>query len=325
MMSDYNVLEELKGGSFSSTKVIELRGAERRVRKFISKSQDREYGLVRWQSQVRRMQLLNNILPNNAPRIIDMGVTESFFYYDIPFYESSQNLWTYLSERGAEEARFIFDEIMGLMTHYNKVDYGDMTGSFSVFFAEEVVGRLSNIDFQLERAKMSSDISEEEFFYVRDRVNSALPNLNRVIHEAGGWTINESLTHGNLTLENILYDHASGSVVLIDPYSETYSESRLGDLSQLMQSSVSLYEEIVSLGEAGVGDFFKVVTNANKTGVHYFGDIVVDYVAGLSDQDRKLCRLFHAAQFIRMFPFKIEKTPRLAIYFLLHGLSLGEV
>jgi hypothetical protein len=324
-MSEFEVLEELKGGSFSSTKVIELRGGERRVRKFISKTQDREYGLVRWQSQIRRMQHLHLVLPKNTPPIIGMGVAESSFYYDIPFYESSQNLCAYLSERGAREARFIFDEIMDLMSQYNKVDYGDMTGSFSVFFAEEVVGRLSDIELQLERARNSSVVSEEEYLYVRDCVNSALPNLNRVIHEAESWTINESLTHGNLTLENILYDHASESVVLIDPYSETYSESRLGDLSQLMQSSVSLYEEIVSLGEGGVGDFFKVVINENKTGVHYFGDIVVNYVAGLSDQDRKLCRLFHAAQFIRMFPFKIEKTPRLAIYFLLHGIDLSEV
>ncbi len=42
---------------------------------------------------------------------------------------------------------------MDLMSQYNKVDYSDMTGSFSVFFAEEVVVRLSDIELQLERAR----------------------------------------------------------------------------------------------------------------------------------------------------------------------------
>jgi hypothetical protein len=324
-MSEFDVLRELKGGSFSSTKVIKLSGKGERVRKFVSKTENREYGLVRWQSQVRRMQHLNQILPANTPGIIDMGVTESDFYFDIPYYASSQNLWDYLSEHGRVKARLIFDQIMDLMDQYNKFEYGEVTGSFSVFFAEEVIGRLLDIDAQLKRARDIDMISADEYSYARDSVNSKLPSLNQIMREAQGWKIKESLTHGNLTLENVLYDHDSGAVILIDPYSETYSESRLGDLSQLMQSSVSLYEETVSLGEEGVGDFFKVELSQQRTGVHYFGDILVDHVHCLSDQDVKLCTLFHAAQFIRMFPFKIEKTPRLAIHFLLHGLKMIEV
>ena len=134
----------------------------------------------------------------------------------------------------------------------------------------------------------------------------------------------ESLTHGNLTLENALYNHTSKSIILIDPYSETYSESVLGDFSQLMQSSVGLYEEIVSGGESGVTDFFEVSINPKKTGVYYFGECLKRHIDQLSLDDQKIVTLFHAAQFVRMFPFKINKTPRLAIYFLLYGLKIIE-
>lgn len=323
-MTKFKVVRELKGGSFSSTKVVDLFESEKRVRKFISKTDQREYGLVRWQSQIRRMQHLNHVLPLNTPKIVSMGVTDSYFYYDIPYYESSQNLYEYLSGAGRLEAISIFDKVMGLMQQYNKHDYGLVTGSFSVFFAEEVIGRLSNIDSQLTHAADFGFISESECAYVRGRVNLMLPSIEKILLSTQDFKIKEALTHGNLTLENALFDHETDTVILIDPYSETYCESRLGDLSQLMQSSVSLYEEIVSGGEVGVEELFKISRSCKRTGVHYFGDILVDYVSGLSEQDRLLCRYFHAAQFIRMFPFKIEKTPRLAIYFLLHGLELLE-
>ena len=323
-MNTCKVVKELKGGSFSATRVIELSNSERRVRKYVSSVENREYGLVRWQSQIRRMQHLHSVLPNHTPPILAMGVSGQDFFYEIPYYESSQNLYEYLSERGEREAVALFDEVKDLINIYSQTKYGEAVGSFSVFFSEEVMGRLINVDDQLEVAYSSGSINKEELLHAQRLISRVSPLLDKVMLEASSLPIAESLTHGNFTLENALYDHSTKSILLIDPYSETYSESVLGDFSQLMQSSVSFYEEIVSGGEHGVPYLFEVAKNPQKTGVYYFGECLRRCVAELSPVDQKITNLFHAAQFVRMFPFKIDKTPRLAIYFLLYGLRIIE-
>ena len=323
-MEAHTVIKELKGGSFSATRVIELDDKEKRVRKSVSSSENREYGLVRWQSQVRRMQHLHSVLPEHSPPVLSMGVSDTDFYYEIPYYESSQNLFEYLSERGKPEAITLFDDLTDVIEAYSQISYGEVRGSFSVFFSEEVLGRVKNIDAQMEMACSLGSITEDELVFAKDRIERIYPLLSQVLSDTKSLPILESLTHGNLTLENALYDHESESIILIDPYSETYSESVLGDYSQLMQSSVSRYEEIVSGGEASISSFFEAPKGSNKNGVYYFGERVREHVGQLSINDQRIVMLFHAAQFVRMFPFKIEKTPRLAIYFLLHGLSIFE-
>jgi hypothetical protein len=323
-MKDYKLIKELKGGSFSSTKVIEFSESEKRVRKFVTSQENREYGLVRWQSQIRRMQYLHTILPDNTPPILKMGVSGSDFYYDIPYYESSQNLFEYLSEYGEPEADALYDALKNIISTYSKTSYGKVIGSLSVFFSEEVIARLKNIDSQLEIACSRGAISKEEILYVQRQIIRVTPLFKKIMSETDSMAIVESMTHGNLTLENALYNHDTQSIILIDPYSETYAESVLGDFSQLMQSSVGLYEDIVSGGEIGVTNLFKVTPNPKKTGVHFFGERLKRYVANLSLEDQKIVTLFYAAQFVRMFPFKISKTPRLAIYFLLYGLKVIE-
>ena len=321
-MAAYKTLRALKGGSLSSTTVIQLPDGETRVRKFISRSENREYGLVRWQSQVRRMQHLHTILPDNAPAILEMGIDGPNFYYDIPFYKNSQNLFEYLSERGNAEAVDLFNKVLNIINIYTETEYGDVVGSFSVFFAEEVSDRLKRASSQLDGAFQSGFISNEELSYIKAEIEISVPKVDKVIFDASLLTIEETFTHGNFTLENALYQHESKKIILIDPYSETYTESVLGDYSQLLQSSVSLYETVVAKGEGAIGPFFERPADLVRTGVNDFGDCLTEYLSTFDDDKKKIINLFHAAQFVRMFPFKIEKTPRLAIYFLLHGLSI---
>ena len=59
------LIKELKGGSLSKTIVVQNEN-NFFVRKKISISMEREYGLVRWQSQIRKLQILYNNFPKNT-------------------------------------------------------------------------------------------------------------------------------------------------------------------------------------------------------------------------------------------------------------------
>jgi len=323
-MNDTKIIKALKGGSFSSTAVVCMPNEELRVRKEISRTRDREYGLVRWQSQIRRLQQLNKIIPEHCPRILELGVLSDRFYYDIPYYPNSLDVFGYLSKVGAEESANVFGKVTDLIDQYSGITYGTVKGSLSVFIAEEICQRLVHARQCVTDDSSLGFLSTYERLYVLNRIASISKTVNWAVSKSRSMVMNESLTHGNLTLENMLYVESEQKVVLIDPYSETYCESVLGDYSQLMQSSVSFYEAIVLLGEAGVEDVLTSDPTIINEGVAFFGDLLTDKLSKLSPEGSFVLNVFHAAQFIRMFPFKVANQPKLAIYFLLHGLKILE-
>lgn len=318
-MSKYKIVKVLKGGSFSSTNVIQDEYGNKRVRKFISHREDREYGLVRWHSQIRRMQYLNTILPENTPNIIEMGATETHFFYDIKFYEGSQNLFEYLSK---QENSDIFSEVSRLIDIYTDTKFGYVKGSFSVFFVEEVLDKLEMASGLIKLQHDSAIFSEDEFKYMDNNLKNALKRSVNILEVLKKININETFTHGNLTLENMIFDENSKKIILIDPYSETYCENVLGDYSQLMQSSISNYEIINNLGESYINNIQEINAPQIPQGINSFGMSLKAMLENLNEEEKLILQLFHAGQFIRMYPFKANKTPRLAAYFLMHGINL---
>ena len=316
------ILKNLKGGSFSSTNVVKLSNDDIRVRKYISRTYEREYGLVRWQSQIRRMQHLHLVLPVNSPQIQNMGVNNDYFYYDIPYYKDALNLFDYLSTTSPKNASNLFEEVNKLIQCYSSISYGSVKGSFSVFLSEEVNQRLFNAKKTILDAHKLSTITKSETEHTLHKIDLIEKKLCNFVNTAKNINISESLTHGNLTLENMLYIESEKRVIIIDPYGETYCDSVLGDYSQLMQSSLSLYELIVSKGESNIESLITTNTFNSNIGLKHFGNALVQELSKLDEEKQIILNLFHAAQFIRMFPFKITKTPRLAIYFLLHGIKL---
>lgn len=318
-MEEYKIIKVLKGGSFSSTNVIEDVKGNKRVRKFISQTQDREYGLVRWQSQIRRMQLMQKILPSNSPAIIEMGTTDDSFYYDIRYYDNSLNLYEYLH---THESNKVFSKVNDLIRTYSDMPFGVVKGSFSVFFTEEVIHKLELSADAVLKKYQQNIFSEDEYEYALSKIDEGKKISLKLMEILKKIKIKECFTHGNLTLENMIYDRESDNIILIDPYSETYCESILGDYSQLMQSSISYYEYINNKGESFIKDIRSLDIGLIPNGLKSFGDLLIKKLNSLEHEDALILSLFHAAQFIRMFPFKIDKTPRLAVYFLIHGINL---
>ena len=72
------LIKTLKGGSSETSVVTD--GMDTFVRKSISQSQEREYGLVRWHSQIRKLQLLKQFLPDVIPPIIRVGAESDTYF-----------------------------------------------------------------------------------------------------------------------------------------------------------------------------------------------------------------------------------------------------
>ena len=141
----------------------------------------------------------------------------------------------------------------------------------------------------------------------------------------------ETFTHGNLTLENILYLKEKNQIYFIDPYEENIIDSPLAEYSQLLQSSNSLYE-IYNIGTPAVFENKVNMDVSIPTGLRIFNNKLLNSIKeNFNKNDSKIIKILEISQFIRMLPFKalIDKDKVIFFYSLasklLNDLIVGEI
>lgn len=313
------IVKTLKGGSLSSTVVLSD-GINKFVRKSISRSNNREYGLVRWQSQIRKLQLLNQYISESSVPVIQIGFGDDFYFYDVPYYEHSLNCVEALL-RG-DSVSLIAEKVAILLSKMAAIEYGTAPGSLAVYISEEV---RSPLCIALEFANEGRlPLNEQELEVFKEAVRKAFTVVDRLLRKVKNLEVRESLTHGNLTLENMLWDAESSKILMIDPYAETYCESIMGDVSQLFQSSESGYEIISNLFESQDYPIDKYPIDKIPACFTDFSRQLIKIVERESWYSEDYLVLFRASQFTRMFPFKLVNSPRQGVAFMLHGIKLLE-
>ncbi|NCX93337.1 MAG: hypothetical protein EBX40_01510 [Gammaproteobacteria bacterium] len=130
-----DIVKILKGGSLSRTIVIQD-GSRKFVRKFISHKINREFGLVRWQSQIRKLQLLNKFVPQNSVAIEKIGFCGDDYFYDIPYYDNAVNCYEALLD--GEDVDFLAEEMTVLLSKMAAIEYGKNRGALNIYISEEV-------------------------------------------------------------------------------------------------------------------------------------------------------------------------------------------
>lgn len=313
------LIKELKGGSLSTTQVIKNEN-NFYVRKKISISKEREYGLVRWHSQIRKLQILNIYLPDNILPIINMGYENDCYFFDIPYLQNSDNLYEAL-EKGISP-KIIAKKIINLIKLMTKTKYVPFKGSLYVYILEEIKRPILKALNANETNMLRLDYIEQKL--LQEKLLNSLKRVDLIAKKFEETELFECLTHGNLTLENALWNYEDENIILIDPYGETYCETILGDISQLLQSSASGYEFVNQLAS---NENLAINKYPSQKIPHYLKEFSKELVNGIESETwyfKEATVLLHASQFTRMFPFKLEINPRQAALFIYHGLDLLE-
>jgi hypothetical protein len=313
-----NVIK-LKGGSLNST-CLHIDGDCKFVRKTISTTADREYGYVRWYSQLKKLQRFNALIPGSVPQVLDAGINNQGAYFDIEYIDAKDiktlfkedALTMYQTERMHSALWFAFDKL-----HFN--EYKPNTSSLKLYFQEEVLQKLNDARqfpefdqfFQID----SYHHNGETFKGVKSRLEAFSKLFDRAIDC-------ESYVHGNPTLENILYNPETDKIVFIDLYEEGIVDSRFMDYSQVLQCSSSHYgllNDSVLEVHGNATDYDIVVPENLK----YFDHMFKYELKCRYPQNYDLVRLFEATQFFRMLPFKCHSgNIEAAKFFYAHACSL---
>jgi hypothetical protein len=308
---------KLKGGSLSNTFLIE-ENSKKYVRKEVSISKNREYGFRRWYSQLKKLQRYSIQFPGLFPNILEYGIKDNYAYFDMEYIENSINAHEYLLKETSEnKIRDFFNELITKMNFLHNIKIRSCKESMALYIREEVEQSINACN-------------NERFlkFSLNDKIkfnNQEVYSFMSILEEYKDLSITtyneeyETYSHGNLTLENMLYIPNENKIIFIDPYEENIIDSKLADYSQLLQSSNSKYEIINNLNYNIDGNQILFDLPSYK-GIEHFNQLLSVFLKeGLNKQSYLTVKLLEISQFVRMLPFKQDVDPDKMIVF--YGLA----
>jgi len=306
----------LKGGSLSRTYLIP---DEKIVRKEVSRIENREYGFVRWYSQLKKLQEYNTLYPNLFPKVVNVGSNDKTAWFDLEQLEDFRDIKSILSyDILNEEQIFKMTQAVwkGLNT-LHAIKKEPINGAPSLYFQEEIQQKINDAiklpSFESFYQHGSYGINGK----IAIGLNGYLYDLENYFNELKN--DEECNIHGNPTLENIMYSFEEDRVVFIDVYEESMWNTKYLDYAQVLQCSRSHYGFINDRDVRVNGiDMF----NPNK-GTEHFDTFNKHFVSELPEDKMKLIDILEASQFIRMLPFKlIAGDINKAKYFYVHACEL---
>ena len=289
----------LKGGSLSRTYRLpqyELVGKE------IVRDKNREYGFIRWYSQMKKLQRYNTQYPNLFPKVIGINVDDNKATFKIEYMEGFRDIKNILANDTLTDEQIfrISQAVWKGFEQLHSVTHDPIPGAGKLYFEEEVIQKLKD-------ALAIPEFAEFHAHGTYEYNGRIVQGMGAYIHEMENFfkelkLIQEENIHGNPTLENILYSFEEDRVVFIDVYDESMIDSRFLDYAQVLQCSRSHYGYIndnkVEIGGVSVTHRLEIPTNFETFNYHFESEIAEKRIKEIVD-------VFEATQFIRMLPFKV--------------------
>jgi len=311
-------LKDLKGGSLSSTELHEIDGINY-IKKKINLVKEREYGFVRWYSQLKKIQRYSSEFPNIFPKIIDVSYETNEAILTLEYMEGFRDIKTILSEDNLTEEQIIkiVDAVWNSFTTLHSRKYSPIVGAPKLYYKEEVRQKLDDALYNDEFLEFFKTGVYEYNGQITHGIFSYMNELENIFSELKLST--EENIHGNPTLENMLYSFEEDRVVFIDLYEESMIDSKFLDYAQVLQCSRSHYGYIndreVMIEGSSVSYNLEVPKNFNTFSFYFETKLPNNWI--------KLIDVLEATQFIRMLPFKCRAGEvKKAKFFYVHACNL---
>lgn len=305
-IKNHKVLKTYKGGSLSSTTLIEHPLFGKVVCKEVSTEKNREYGFVRFNSQIKRHLLLSSIEKSLYPKILQVGINnklqKAFCIYE--FKENFIPLIDFLNSRDLNDKQVenaVINTKLSLDKIHNfKSNFNDPPGTLNYYVEEEMIRPLITYKAILDQDKLifeNRDVTKTEIFI--EKIRNKLEKIKD--------SPKTTYVHGNSTLENILINPLTLNICFIDVYDETYLNSPVSDYSQILQCSKYFYglkmrEPKIENQITNLFNFKLVKGPYNLTLFNKFFEKLIFHEM-ISEH---LISLMCASQFTRLLPFRIQ-------------------
>lgn len=234
---DIEIIKKFKGNSFSNTYLLR-RGNEYFVRKHIlkiPKISDHCERLKRQYDDLKRFYYYNS---NLVPKVLNENDNLYDYFIDIEYLPNHKQLDEYDIDIQYMVLYKVMENLRTSVYCYKKRNTS--TEFIEEFFNTKIYPKLNQYENECD---VMNYLINSDKVKINNKIYYGLRKIfNKLdIHNFNTEWINP--IHGDLTLENILYDIKSDDVKLIDMEGSRYVDSSYFDLGKIFQSIVSNYKE----------------------------------------------------------------------------------
>ena len=301
------IIKVFKGGSLTSTKLINHPQFKKCVLKKVSNNLNREYGFVRFCSQIKRHSQLQSSQPELFPEIFEVGIDikHKYAYCIYQFMEDYISIFDFLNDHLISELKLneaAFNLINSLeRLHKNEFKIPLVKGSLEFYLKEEMIRPLIEYEKYLEiHNKTFEGIEVESCHDVISKIYGLFKKLDKIDDQK------YCMIHGNATLENILINPKTLEIKFIDVYDETYCDIALSDYSQVLQCSKYFYGIRMRQQKNNEDESKYKLIDAPKN-FKVFNE-AIEKRLNFNNNQALLLKLLTASQFIRLLPFRIKSN-----------------
>ena len=278
------IAKEFEGGSFANTYVL----TDNTVRKYATKTTDSTVAVEVLRRQCEDLKRLRFITGDLVPEILESRETFSDFYYDMEYLEGYNNLCSFdasiQNKVLVEVARRLWDEVYSL-----RRPVSDPTGWIMGYLERRVFPKLSEFG--------PVEINGRSYDSLKKTLLDLAPSFGPQF---------ESQIHGDLSLENIMWNPETGDVKLIDCAGSSYLDTVFLDLGKIFQTMVGGYKSWDGQVEVlGPGRYSMVVPESIELSADWLD------LWGPSAYETGL--YYMAIHFIRFLPFMRKRSEGFAL------------
>lgn len=304
------ILEKLKGGSFANVYLIEKDGGKR-VRKYIEKSKENAIHVDTLRRQYDDLKRIEYYSPGLIPKLLGSWENDNEYYYDMEYLEHHKELSTFERSVQKEIVPKVLSKLKEDVYCYSKPIDGDQW--MNQFLEEKIFAKYSYIESlgpafgHLLNAKTltiqgKSCRGIREYFAEKQNYKHLLPT-------------SVSPIHGDLTLENILYDPTTKTFCLIDTSGSRYVDNQSMDTAKLLQSFLAKYETWDT--RTDLQDYAQQNVYSLPDDVIHLDILDLEFIFGSNTHAYQSSLLMLSCYLIRMTPFLLKKSQNHALFGLL--------
>jgi len=235
------VLEDLSENSGAKTFLI-TNGSNKFVRKIVKKSdKGAEKHVAVLKRQALDLERFNLFSEGVSPRVLGRRDNSIEFYIDMEFLEGYKKLSLFDCKTKRNVLKKVMTNMKNNIYCYSKeMTEQESKKKFNTFIAEKIIKKLDNFSSQ---SKIISKLINDDFVLINGKKYHTLRNIFNDKNIDAFRPKSLGPVHGDLTLENILYNMIKDDYSLIDMDGAAIMDTNLLDLGKLSQSMLARYGE----------------------------------------------------------------------------------
>ena len=309
------ILKILKGGSFATVFLIR-KNETVQVRKYIEKTPANTIHYETLRRQLDELRRFEFYSPSLVPKIYSVFESEDEFYFDMEYLEGYEEL---SSCPHSTVVRILPDVIKRL--HNDIYCYSkkiDGVAWLKQFFTEKIFSKLSMLE---SLGPAFEPLLKSNELIINGKSVAGLLQFLETLSFADYAPEVVSPVHGDLTLENILFNAETGEWRIIDQSGARYSEPKEFDAAKILQSLLTHYETWDNYSSlfARAGLNITIPEDFLNVNMIHYAFFIEHFNAMNPSAFFKRSIFFLATYYVRMIPFLIRKSESHALC----GLSLA--